>query len=138
MMTAHVDALTSAGARVRCTLAFTTEPPWRLELRGLGEQPRVAAAPDLFESLAELRSTLEPSGTRLLCEGACRDVLPSPMSRQSGGGRFAYRVRLGEPARREALVDIFAPAEPERVSPVGEQRDFARLWLASLRRPPEP
>jgi hypothetical protein len=127
-----VEVVERTGDRRACRLVFGDAPPWRVALHGFAPDPLVATAGDLFESLAELRAALERSGARLLCQGACRDVLPSPAARQSGGGRMAYRLRMGEPTRRDDLVDIFAPADPACLGSVAEQRAYARAWLASL------
>jgi hypothetical protein len=55
------------------------------------------------------------------------------MIRSMGSGEQAYRLRLGHPARMEDLVEIFA-SNPEVVpASVGEQEEFYRKWLESLR-----
>lgn len=81
----------------------------------------------MFEALIALRLLLERRGGCLLCAGARTNVFPSSMSRDMGGGRMAYVLRLGEPALE--LVDIFASAERSQVGTVEEQRAFQSLWM---------
>ena len=57
----------------------------------------------------------------LLCAGARPDIFPSGMSRGMGDGRKAYITRLGQPALRTGLVDIFDDAELDAVRTIEEQ-----------------
>lgn len=85
-----------------------------------------ATAWNLFEALADVRSSLEQEGRMPAVEGACRDVYPSRMALEMAGGRKAYRWPL---AGRPVTVGIFeaVPAvEYGRLAYVGEQRDFVR------------
>lgn len=99
-----------------------------------GEEHYSSSAADLFDCLSVLRlEHLEPLGLRIQCNGARQDVYPSRMSRQMSNGRKAYTLRLGAPARREDIVDIFEPApEKSPLATVAEQRTFYKRWLASL------
>ncbi|WP_406366334.1 hypothetical protein [Streptomyces sp. NBC_01546] len=85
-----------------------------------------ATAWNLFEALADVRSGLEREGLKPAVEGACRDVYPSRMALEMGGGRKAYRWPLAD---RPVTVGIFGAVpdvEYGRLAYVGEQRDFVR------------
>lgn len=88
--------------------------------------------PDQFECLLQLRMQLEPLGYRFLVNGARRNVWPSGMGRDMGGGRRAYLMQLGRPVRLSDMVDIFEPIEEADVALVPEQRAFYESWLMSL------
>ncbi|MFD7169719.1 hypothetical protein [Streptomyces violascens] len=79
---------------------------------------------NFFEALAQVRTDLERDGLKPAVEGACRDVYPSRMALEMGGGRRAYRWPL---SGRPATVDIFDDIPPEgyaRLSYVAEQHDL--------------
>lgn len=95
-------------------------------------QQREFSGDDLFDALVKLRTQLERHGCQLLCKGARPDVFPSGMSRSMGGGRQAYIMRLGKPARMEDLVDIFDFAAAEQVDVVDAQKEFREKWINSL------
>jgi len=84
--------------------------------------------PDQFECLLRARVELEPQGFRFLVNGARRNVWPSGMARDMGGGKQAYVLVLGQRGRPE-LVDIFDPADESQIVLVQEQRDFFQTWL---------
>lgn len=134
--TQSVVALARDGTRHSCTISFTAAPPWTVTLEGLDGGTVRAVGDDLFDALAHLRVKMEPLGVALLLQGARRDVLPSPMLRQAGG-RFAYTLRMGQQARPQDRVDIFAPIVENLGVPVDEQRAFALEWIASLGSPAE-
>ena len=54
-----------------------------------------AKAESYFEALQCIRKDLEPDGIQILCNGAARNVYPSPMMLSMGEGRTAYKVTLG-------------------------------------------
>lgn len=76
-------------------------------------------ADDAFEALCRIRDELEPSGWRIGVAGAQRDVWPSGMSRDQGGGLVAYRMTAGGAA---GIVDTFEPVDPVTVTTIAEQR----------------
>jgi hypothetical protein len=117
----------------KCHVVIADASPWHLVFSGAGRTGVVFEGRDLFEALAGLRSTLEAAGDQLLCNGARRDVFPSGMSRSMGGGRKAYVLRLGTPAKQGDLVDLFDPASPDLVGTVDKQREFRDAWLVSIR-----
>jgi hypothetical protein len=147
-----MQALLPDGREVALRVEVATQPPWRsrllAEARGAPDAagalarllPLDAEGDDLAEALARARQALEPLGVRLLCQGARRDVHPSPMARQAGG-RLTYVIAPGRPARREDLVDVLGPLAPaERTlartlaeqAEQAEQTEQARRWLESI------
>jgi hypothetical protein len=90
-------------------------------------------ATSLFHALLELRRDLEREGRKLLCAGAQIDVWPSGMSMSMGGGRMAYRTRLGKQSTREDQLDIFSAVSPEEVVSVQEQVAYHNRWAAHFR-----
>ncbi|WP_460107320.1 hypothetical protein [Pseudomonas sp. H1_F01] len=120
------------GSLRKCFVKVAVSEPWVISFSqsDLGEIRY--ESDDLFKALLLLRSALEEQGHRLLCNGSRKNVVVSGMSRQMGGGRKAYLVRLGKPARRDDLVDIFDCIEPSFVDTVGQQIEFYNEWLRSL------
>ncbi len=50
-----------------------------------------------------------------------------------GSGLQLYRLKLGEPAKTDHVVSIFASGPDVEPVTVAEQRDFFDQWLVSLR-----
>ena len=112
------------------TLVYEEDDSTRLEL-SFGETHLSAVAPDFFDAFAQVRNTLWERKILPLCYGASRNVFPSPMSRDMGGGVKAYRLTLGQHAKREDLVFLFDTGpDIEPVLPQ-EQEEFYERWLAS-------
>jgi hypothetical protein len=122
------------GTIKECAIALSNSPPWKLTFSGIELGVPEFSGEDLFEALNALRGALEKSGAQLLCAGARPDVFPSGMSRGMGGGRKAYVTRIGAPALRTDLVDIFDYAGPELVGTVAQQEAFHEKWTESFRR----
>jgi hypothetical protein len=122
------------GAIKDCTLTVQGGPPWTLILGGIELVPAEFVGPDLFEALCLLRHALEKIGAQALCAGARKDVYPSGMSRGMSGGRKAYVTKIGAPALRDDIVNIFDYAGPELVGSVEEQKAFHQEWAAYFRR----
>ncbi|WP_449478392.1 hypothetical protein [Streptomyces abikoensis] len=76
----------------------------------------------LFACLLEFRKDLERDGLLLCCQGARRDVVNSGMQSQMSGGRLVYTVDMGARRVNDETVDILAPARPEDVVTVAQQR----------------
>ncbi|KUN82361.1 hypothetical protein [Streptomyces griseoruber] len=78
---------------------------------------------NFFTALSEVRQDLDKQGLTPAVEGACRDVYPSRMALEMGGGRRAYRwPSTGRPR----TVDIFDDVPIEewaRLTSVAEQKD---------------
>jgi len=87
-----------------------------------------------FDALKKIRLNLEAKGVRILCAGARKDLFTSGMSRSMGGGRKAYLLKMGEPAKMDSLVDIFDSAPVETVGTVDEQQRFYNDWIDSISR----
>ncbi|MFF1793198.1 hypothetical protein ACFVXQ_02980 [Kitasatospora sp. NPDC058263] len=86
---------------------------------------------DLFDALSAVRRIIEPSGFLVACNGARRNVFPSPMLRQATAGRRAYVLEIPRTSNRPPVVDIFEPAEGLEVCTVDEQLNWHSQWLAS-------
>jgi hypothetical protein len=84
--------------------------------------------PDYFHAMQEIRLQLETDGIFLNCYGASKNVYPSPMSIDMGGGHKAYRLVLGEHGKTNGLVSIFASGEDVMLSTVAEQEQFYQDW----------
>jgi hypothetical protein len=90
------------------------------------------SAPDFFEAFCRLRSQLDKKGLQPLCYGASLNVYPSRMARDMGAGLKAYRVNIGQQARRTDLVDTFEYGPDVIPATVEQQKDFWQAWLKSL------
>ncbi|QEU30914.1 hypothetical protein EGJ50_10635 [Pseudomonas luteola] len=85
---------------------------------------------NLFESFSNMRRSLKY--IIFLCKGAKINVYPSRMSSQMSSGLMAYEVKMGRPALRENLVNIF-DYEDERIciNP-DDQKNYFEKWLMSI------
>ena len=90
-------------------------------------------ADDCFAALQTIRRAAEDRNWKICCQGARRDVRPSAMSRQMGGGIMAYVLEMGQPGRMDSTVEIFDAAAPESYSTVADQEAYAQAWFESLR-----
>jgi hypothetical protein len=122
------------GTTEECTVEIVQNPQSKLVFFGAGFQGREFSGGDLFDAFTSLRKTLEEAGVQLLCAGARPEVFPSGMSRDMGGGRKAYITKLGNPALRTDLVDIFDYSDAQSVGSVSDQHAFHERWVASLRK----
>jgi len=89
-----------------------------------------AQASDCFAALQEIRRKIEGRGWAIHCLGARRNVWPSAMSRDMGGGFKAYMLTIGQPATE--LVDILDVDDSPDGSTISEQESFAKSWFDSL------
>lgn len=77
---------------------------------------------DYLDCLTQARRQLERDGRLLCCQGARPNVHPSGQLRQFTNGRQAY-VRHSKPSSEAPeTVDIFAPASPEEIVNLDDQR----------------
>lgn len=104
-----------------------------LTLLFAGQEITVTAA-SYFDALSRIREQLEVRGLRPHCYGSCRNVRPSPMSSQMGGGLRAYRLIMGQQARIQDLVDIFSTGCDVEAVSVEEQNQYYEEWSQSLKR----
>ncbi|MCP4098794.1 MAG: hypothetical protein GY880_25795 [Planctomycetaceae bacterium] len=89
-----------------------------------------AQAADCYAALQGIRRKTEGRGWSIHCLGARRNVWPSAMSRQMGGGEKAYQLNMGQQATE--IVCIFdADSNPDGSS-VAEQEAYSQNWLKSL------
>jgi len=132
-----LTAIDSAGGSFQVAARVSDDDGWyRLELIAPEIGTRAAEASDVFECLCRIRGRLDHEGVRLCCNGARRDVWPSGMGRDMGGGFRAYVLEIGRRASLADLVDIFDPAPIQSIATVDEQRRFSEKWLASPKRSP--
>lgn len=89
-------------------------------------------ASDCFAALQGIRRKAEERGWRICCAGSRKNVWPSGMSRDMGGGFKAYVLTLGEQAR--SMVNILDPDKPESYCSVADQESFAKQWFGSIRK----
>jgi hypothetical protein len=130
-----ITAVDGFGRSFQTTCRVTTRPErgYRLELSAPEIGNHVGEAGDAFECLSIVRRRLEQTHIRLCCNGARRDVWPSGMARDMGGGFKAYFLTMGKPSQISDLVDIFEPAPVKAIGSVEEQREFAQRWIAKQR-----
>jgi hypothetical protein len=113
------DPLASKPGRVRLCLEF----------QGRSLQ---AGAENAFHAFCALRHQLEADKIRPCCYGASKNVYPSGMCLDMGQGYVAYKLSLGDHARKANLVNIFDTGEDVDPATVEEQATFYQQWLASL------
>ncbi|MCX5194180.1 hypothetical protein OOK31_09775 [Streptomyces sp. NBC_00249] len=81
---------------------------------------------NLFEALVKVRNDLELEGFKPAVEGACRDVYPSRMGLDMGGGRRAYRWPLADQPTTVGIFDEVPISQFNRLAYVDEQRESVR------------
>ena len=82
-----------------------------------------------FEALIELRKGLEMDEIQIMCNGAGRNVYPSPMQFDFGNTRKAYKKYLGQQAKISDLIDIFGYDGGIEFVSIDEQLEFERVWV---------
>lgn len=87
---------------------------------------------DYFSALQGLREELEAEGIQIMCNGAARNVYPSPMQQSMGSGNKAYKLVLGRSAKMADVVDIFECEDNLEYTSVDEQKQFYTEWLNSI------
>ncbi|MFI9561588.1 hypothetical protein [Nonomuraea endophytica] len=110
-------------------ISFTIKGDSSVSLTRANGSTISAASVDLFDCLAIIRQDLESDGWLLLCNGARRDVYPSPMQRQMARGRYAYLHMQPRTSNSPPHVDIFEPADLACVGTVAEQKETIRRWM---------
>ncbi len=117
---------------INCTTNYTDSSPWSINIDCGDNGAFQSEGNDLFESCINIRQQLSSKEIVLLCNASRRNIFPSPMLRQSSGGKKAYLLRLGVPARREDIVNIFDSVEINNVDTIENQKGFYDQWLKSL------
>lgn len=115
-----------------CIVQYSSFAPWRLSIDCGVYDIFKSEAEDLFEAYKDIRALLLEKGIILLCNGSRKNIYPSQMLRQSGGGRMAYMLRFGIPARKEDIINIFDQIEICDVDTIEKQNLFYDKWLTSL------
>jgi len=82
-----------------------------------------------FEALIELRKGLEMDEIQIMCNGAGRNIYPSPMQFDFGNTRKAYKKYLGQQAKISDLIDIFGYDGGIEFVSIDEQLEFERVWV---------
>nr|BEK64424.1 hypothetical protein KPHV_16510 [Kitasatospora purpeofusca] len=93
----------------------------RIELLDAGSRTEFSGT-DYLDCLTQARRQLERDGRLLCCQGVRPDVHPSGQLRQFTNGREAYVHHLEPSSEALGAVDIFAPASPEDIVSLDEQR----------------
>jgi hypothetical protein len=106
---------------------------YRISLRQGTEVTTAESEEDFFEALTELRQGLEKTGALLYCFGASENVYPSGMQKSMGPAVLAYKTRIGAPALRQDIVNIFEADETVAPATVEQQEHFHQKWIDSLR-----
>lgn len=99
---------------------------------GLNWKDIVFEADDFFDCQLKLRTFLESHKHRILIMGANENVYPSAMSRSMSKGLKAYILRLGKPAQRKDLINIFDYSIEKNVASVDKQIEFYKRWFQSI------
>jgi hypothetical protein len=107
---------------------------YRVDLKQGTDAKMAESEHDFFEALQRLRLQLEKDGALLHCFGASENVYPSGMQRSMGPAILAYRTKIGSPASREDIVNIFEADETVVPATVNQQEFFHQEWMESLRK----
>ena len=99
----------------------------------VGNNTYSSGAEHFWGALTELRKQLEEHNIKLLCQGCCMNVYPSPMILDMGDARKAYKMKLGYTAKMEDLVFIFDPCDPDDYASIEEQDRFYDEWKRTPR-----
>lgn len=89
-------------------------------------------ANNFFEALQAIREELEINKIQIICNGAAKNVYPSPMQMSMGCGRMAYLLKTGQQAKSADIVDIFNCIDTLTFVSVKEQKIFYRDWIKSI------
>ena len=85
-----------------------------------------------FKALLMFREYLEKESLQLLCNGAMKEVYPSPMQMSMGCGRTGYIQEMGKQASNDNIVDLFEFEPSLTYSTIKEQLEYHNLWLSSF------
>ena len=121
----RVDAV-RGDDRAVVQLEWSDKPPWHVSADGPFGRV-VEHDDDLFSALGAVRRVLERDGWLLHVNAASVNAWPSQMAQQAGG-RKVYLLSMGRPARREDLVDAFAPLQSGMAATVEEQKAYHDTW----------
>lgn len=85
-----------------------------------------------LDDLLYVRSEFEKMNCFILINGSRKDFVISGMSNQMSGGAKGYLVQIGEPGRRENLVNILEYADKSLIGTIEEQESFYKDWMSSI------
>lgn len=86
---------------------------------------------DFFSALWALRKELEKSNIQILCNGAAKNVYPSPKQLEEDFGRRAYKLNIKKKAVPEDSVNIFDCDDSLNFVDTNEQLKFYDEWKQS-------
>ncbi|WP_315073559.1 hypothetical protein [uncultured Clostridium sp.] len=66
---------------------------------------------------------------QIMCNGAGKNIYPSPMQFDFGNTRKAYKKYLGQQAKISDLIDIFGYDGGIEFVSIDEQLEFERVWV---------
>lgn len=87
---------------------------------------------NFFYALMNLRKELENKNIQIICNGAAKNIYPSPMQMSMGSGKTAYKLCMGKQARNSDVVDIFDCDEDLEFANIEEQSKYYAEWLKSI------
>lgn len=85
-----------------------------------------------FKALLMFREYLQKESLQLLCNGAMKEVYPSPMQMSMGCCRIGYIQEMGRQASNDNIVDLFEFEPSLTPSTIKEQLEYHNLWLSSF------
>lgn len=129
----YVDIISLFGEKEICEIDFVKNAEVVLTVSSKSFGELCFTGENLFVTLSQFRMLLELKNYRLLCNAARVDAFPSRMALEMGGGRKLYLQKLGVPAKREDLVDVFGAATIEQVGTILEQNNYHEKWIMSLK-----
>lgn len=87
---------------------------------------------NFFSALLNTRKELEKENIQIICNGAAKNIYPSPMQMSMGSGRKAYKLYMGKQAKNSDVVDIFDCDESLEFVNIEEQSKYYDEWLKSI------
>lgn len=87
---------------------------------------------NFFSALHALRKEFETINIQIVCNGAVKNIYPSPMQMSMGSGRKAYKLSMGQQAKNSDVVDIFDYEEGLDFVNIEEQSKYYAEWLKSV------
>ncbi len=87
-----------------------------------------------FDALCLLRKYLESRSIQLMCNGAAKEVYPSPMQLSMGCCRTGYVQYMSKPALNKNVVDLFEFDESLTLCDIKTQEEYHKQWLMSLKK----
>ncbi|MFV2099350.1 hypothetical protein ACFHW1_28425 [Micromonospora sp. LOL_014] len=122
--TVELQAVARDGSLRRVKLALELAPRPMLSVELEGRDLGSGSGDNVFVALMNARLILEQEGQLLCCQGARVNVFASGMLQQFSGGRQAYVLTDKQSLADSEIVDVLAPASPDEVVTVAEQRAF--------------